>query len=68
MGVNVLKAPSGITARETEAALIRYVAELPGADADQREGNSLSLALMVLCCDQLVIALTAAASARRLFA
>jgi len=43
---------------ETEAAPIRYVAEFVGAD-------TWLIALMVMCCDPLAIALTAAASRRR---
>jgi hypothetical protein len=49
---------------ETEAAPIRFVAELVGADADSERAIRWP-ALMVLCCDPLAIALTAAASARR---
>jgi hypothetical protein len=48
---------------ETEAAPIRYVAELVGVDSDERAIRCL-IALMVLCCDPLAIALTAAASSR----
>ena len=50
---------------EVEAAPIRYVAELLGADADSEKAIRWLIALMVLCCDPLAIALTAAASARR---
>jgi hypothetical protein len=50
---------------ETEAAPIRYVAELVGADTDSEKAIRWLIALMVLCCDPLAIALTAAASARR---
>jgi hypothetical protein len=50
---------------ETEAAPIRYVAELIGADTDNERAIRWLIALMVLCCDPLAIALTAAASARR---
>jgi hypothetical protein len=50
---------------ETEAAPIRYVAELVGAHADSERAIRWLIALMVLCCDPLAIALTAAASARR---
>jgi hypothetical protein len=49
---------------EVEAAPIRYVAELVGVDSDER-AIRWQIALMVLCCDPLAIALTAAASARR---
>ena len=50
---------------ETEAAPIRYVAELLGVDTDSERAIRWLIALMVLCCDPLAIALTAAASARR---
>jgi hypothetical protein len=50
---------------ETEAAPIRYVAELVGTDTDSERAIRWLIALMVLCCDPLAIALTAAASARR---
>jgi hypothetical protein len=50
---------------ETEAAPIRYVAEMLGADTDSERAIRWLIALMVLCCDPLAIALTAAASARR---
>jgi hypothetical protein len=50
---------------ETEAAPIRYVAELVGANTDSERAIRWLIALMVLCCDPLAIALTAAASARR---
>jgi uncharacterized coiled-coil protein SlyX len=50
---------------ETEAAPIRYVAELLGVDTDSEKAIRWLIALMVLCCDPLAIALTAAASARR---
>ncbi len=49
---------------ETEAAPIRYVTELIGADNDNERAIRWLIALMVLCCDPLAIALTAAASAR----
>src|SRR5467141_4161615 len=49
---------------ETEAAPIRYVAELLGVDTDSERAIRWLIALMVLCCDPLAIALTAAASAR----
>jgi hypothetical protein len=48
---------------ETEAAPIRYVAELIGSDTDSQQAIRRLIALMVLCCDPLAIALTAAASA-----
>ena len=51
---------------ETEAAPIRYVAELLGIDTDGERAILWLIALMVLCCDPLAIALTAAASTRRL--
>jgi hypothetical protein len=50
---------------ETEAAPIRHVAELVGADMDNERAIRWLIALMVLCCDPLAFALTAAASARR---
>jgi hypothetical protein len=53
---------------ETEAAPIRYVAELVGVGQDDERGAERAIrwliALMVLCCDPLAIALTAAASSR----
>jgi hypothetical protein len=50
---------------ETEAAPIRYVAELVGAGHDDERAIRWLIALMVLCCDPLAVALTAAASGRR---
>ena len=50
---------------ETEALPIRYVAEIIGADTDSEKAIRWLIALMVLCCDPLAIALTAAASVRR---
>jgi hypothetical protein len=50
---------------ETEAAPIRYVAELLGADTDSEKAIRWMMALMVICCDPLAISLTAAASARK---
>ena len=50
---------------ETEAAPIRYVAELVGADTDSERSIRWVIASMVVGCDLLAIALTAAASARR---
>jgi hypothetical protein len=50
---------------ETEAAPIMYVAELLGVGTDSERAIRWLIALMVLCCDPLAIALTAAASARR---
>jgi hypothetical protein len=50
---------------ETEATPIRYVAELVGADTDSERAIRWLIALMVICCDPLAIALTAVASARR---
>ena len=50
---------------ETEAAPIRYVAEFVGADTDSERAIRWLIALMVLRCDPLAIALTAAASARK---
>jgi hypothetical protein len=43
----------------------RYVAELVGTDPDSERATRWLIALMVLCCDPLAIALTAAATARR---
>jgi len=48
--------------RKTETGLIRYVAELLGIDADPEKTIRWLIALMVLGCDPLAIALTAAAS------
>jgi hypothetical protein len=50
---------------ETEAMPIRYVAELIGADTDSERAIQWLIALMVLCCDPLAIALTAAACGHR---
>lgn len=50
---------------EAEAAPIRYVAELIGDDTDSERAIRWLIALMVLTCDPLAIALTAAASVRR---
>jgi hypothetical protein len=49
---------------ETEAAPIRYVAAIFSVE-DQETAIRWLIALMVLCCDPLAIALTAAASSRR---
>jgi hypothetical protein len=49
---------------ETEAAPIRYAAELIGIGADSERAIRWLVALLVLCCDPLAIALTAAASVR----
>jgi hypothetical protein len=46
---------------ETEAAPIRYLPPVFGA-ADQETATRWLIALMVLCCDPLAIALTVAAS------
>jgi hypothetical protein len=43
---------------ETEAAPIRYVAEPIGTGADTQRAIRLLIALTVLCCDPLAIALT----------
>jgi hypothetical protein len=48
---------------ETESAPVRYVAELLGADTDSERAIRWLILMMVLCCDPLAIALTAAASA-----
>jgi hypothetical protein len=50
---------------ETDAALTRYVAEFLGLDTDSERAIRWLIALMILGCDPLAIALTAAASARR---
>ena len=50
---------------ETEAVPIRYVGELLGVDTDSEKAIRWLLALMVLCCDPLAIALTASAAAAR---
>jgi hypothetical protein len=50
---------------ETEATPIRYVAELLGVDTDSERAIRWLIALMVLCCDPLAIALMAATSAGR---
>jgi hypothetical protein len=50
---------------ETEAAPIRYVAELVGDNGDSERAIRWLIALMVLCCDPLAIALTAAAASSR---
>jgi hypothetical protein len=47
------------------ASVVRYVAELIGADTDSEWVTRWLIALMVLCCDPLPIALTAAALARQ---
>jgi hypothetical protein len=47
---------------ETEAAPIVYVAEMLGVGGDSERAIRWLIALMVLCCDPLAIALTAAAS------
>jgi hypothetical protein len=47
---------------ETEAARICYVAERVSANADSEHAIPWLIALMVLCCDPLAIALTAAAA------
>jgi hypothetical protein len=44
---------------ETEATPIRYVAELLGVDTNSEKAIRWLIALMVLCCDPLAIALTA---------
>jgi hypothetical protein len=43
---------------ETDAAPIRYVAELIGANTDSERAIRWLIVLMVLCCDPLTIALT----------
>jgi hypothetical protein len=44
---------------------MRYAAQLVGLGGDSESAIRLLIALMVLCCDPLAIALTAAVSARR---
>jgi hypothetical protein len=53
------------TIAESEAMPLHYVAELLGMGGDDERAIRLLIALMVLCCDPLAIALTAAVSARR---
>jgi hypothetical protein len=53
------------TIAESEAMPLRYAAELLGMGGDDERASRLLIALMVLCCDPLAIALTAAVSARR---
>jgi hypothetical protein len=59
----------GVQARasiaESEATPLRYAAELLGMGGDDERAIRWLVALMVLCCDPLAIALTAAVSARR---
>jgi hypothetical protein len=59
----------GVEARaaiaESEAMPLRFAAELLGMDSDSEKAIRLLIALMVLCCDPLAIALTAAVSAGR---
>jgi hypothetical protein len=59
----------GVQARaaiaESEAMSLRYAAELLGMGGDDERAIRLLIALLVLCCDPLAIALTAAVSARR---
>jgi hypothetical protein len=50
---------------ETDAAPIRYVAEMLGPDTDAERAIRWLIVLMVLTCDPLAIALTAAVSARK---
>jgi hypothetical protein len=50
---------------ESEATPLRYAAELLGMGGDDERAIRWLVALMVLCCDPLAIALTAAVSARR---
>ncbi len=47
------------------AAPMRYVAELIRTDTDSKRASRWLIALMVLCCDPLAIALTPAPSVRR---
>jgi hypothetical protein len=50
---------------ETDAAPIRYVAEMLGVDTDSERAIRWLIVLMVLTCDPLAIALTAAVSVRK---
>jgi hypothetical protein len=50
---------------ESESMPIRYVAELLGVDTDAELAIRWLIALMVMCCDPLAIAITAAASMHR---
>jgi hypothetical protein len=50
---------------ETKDAPIRYMVELLGAHTDRERAIRWLMPMMVLCCDPLAIALTAAASASR---
>jgi len=50
---------------EVEAAPIRYVTELVGSGEDSERAIRWLIGLMVICCDPLAIALTAAVAARR---
>jgi hypothetical protein len=50
---------------ESKAAPIMYAAEVIGIGADPERAIRWLISLMVLCCDPLAIALTAAASAQR---
>jgi hypothetical protein len=65
-GIRTERAALGAKGRqiETEAAPIQYVAELLGTNADSERAIRWLILMMVLCCDPLAIALTAAASAR----
>jgi len=62
-------AGAGVQARatiaESEAMPLRYAAELLGMGGDDERAIWLLIVLMVLSCDPLAIALTAAASSRR---
>jgi hypothetical protein len=62
-GIADLPAAKGRVA-ESEAAPIVYVAEMLGLGTDSKRAIRWLIALMVLCCDPLAIALTVAASAR----
>lgn len=50
---------------EAEAAPIVYVAEMLGVGGDSKLAIQWLIALMMLCCDPLAIALIAAAGAKR---
>ena len=53
------------TVAESEAMPLRYAAELLGLGGNDERAIRLLIALMVLTCDPLAIALTTAVSARR---
>jgi hypothetical protein len=64
--VSLKAEPASVAAKgrqaETEAARIRYVAELVSGDTDSEHVLRWLIVLMVFCCDPFAIALTAAAA------